>query len=219
MSHRSEDQLTTSGTREAQTRRSWWQRAKDFVITIFTNRYNATGDHAKIQPPNRKVNTNTQAVLVEEHAAPGRVHVDQGDAQGVSIDIRLGPKATSADGKNGLYIAVSQRQVPGPKGNTTYMNADNSSVSRKLSSIIFTLSWVVYVSFADGGRDSIYPAIHGSNILFGHAEACGRLPRLHANAIQRSSRGLYEARHQSGRRWRYNREWRFRLYVQYLPIR
>jgi hypothetical protein len=97
MAHRSDDQLTTSGTREAQTRRSRWQRAKDFIIAIVTNRYNDMGDNTRIHPPNREINTDTKAAPVEDHPAPGRVYVDQGDAQGVSIDIR--PKATSADGK------------------------------------------------------------------------------------------------------------------------
>lgn len=99
MPHRSDDQLTTPASREAQIRRTWWQRAKDFILSILTNH---TGDNARLQTPNHEINTDTKAVPAEDHPAPSRVLVDQGDAQGLSTHIQ--PTATSTDGKNELYI-------------------------------------------------------------------------------------------------------------------
>ena len=91
------DERTTSGTREAQTRRSWWQRAKDFILTIFTNRPIDMDDDARSHTPKHEINTDTKAVPVEDHPGPSRVLADQpGDAQGLCVNPPL--RATSTDG-------------------------------------------------------------------------------------------------------------------------
>lgn len=65
---------------EVQTRRNWWQRAKDFILNnclMFD-----TGDNAKLNISGNHINAGFVFIL-------GRLisHVDQGGAQGLSDDV------------------------------------------------------------------------------------------------------------------------------------